>query len=115
MAGLVYLAHVLGGVFLANSLPHLIAGITGRSAPTPFASPPFTGMSSPPVNVCWALANLGAAYLLLLRVSAVDLHSWADAGALSVGFGAMALLCSRAFSRLPGRAPEDGAVPGASR
>ena len=96
-----FFAHFLGGAFLANSLPHLIAGITGRSAPTPFASPPFKGLSSPAVNVLWALANLAAAYLLLLRFGAVNLQSWADAGVAFLGFTAMAVQCSRAFSRLP--------------
>ncbi len=93
-----YFAHLLGGAFLANALPHLIAGITGRSAPSPFASPPFRGLSSPAVNVGWALFNLAVAYLLLLRMGTVDLGSWADAGVAFVGFAAMALLCSRAFA-----------------
>jgi hypothetical protein len=95
-----YFAHFLGGAFLANSLPHLIAGLTGQSAPTPFASPPFRGLSSPPVNVSWGLANLAFAYLLLLRVGSVDPRSWADAGVIFAGFGSMAILCSRAFGRL---------------
>jgi len=96
----VYFAHFLGGAFLANSLPHLIAGVTGRSAPTPFASPPFKGLSSPAVNVSWALANLAVAYLLLLRFGSVDLHSWADAGVAFIGFAAMAVQCARAFGSL---------------
>ena len=100
-----YVAHFFGGFFLANSLPHLIRGITGRSAPTPFASPPFTGLSSPAVNVSWALANLAVAYLLLVRSGPVVLNSWADAGVFFIGFAAMALLCSRAFSRLDGATP----------
>jgi hypothetical protein len=96
-----YLAHFVGGALLANSLPHLIHGITGRSAPSPFASPPFKGLSSPAVNVVWALANLAFAYLLLFRFGPVDLHSWADAGVAFIGFAAMAVQCSRAFGRLP--------------
>jgi hypothetical protein len=98
----VYFVHFLVGAFFANSLPHLIAGITGRSAPSPFASPPFKGLSSPLVNVLWALLNLAVAYLLLLRFGPVDLHSWADAGVAFIGFAAMAVQCSRAFSRVPG-------------
>src|SRR5262245_22126196 len=57
----VYLAHFFGGVFLANSLPHLIAGVSGHPLQTPFASPPFRGLSSPLVNVAWALTNLALA------------------------------------------------------
>jgi hypothetical protein len=106
----VYVAHLLGGALLANSLPHLISGITGRSAPSPFASPPFKGMSSPMVNVLWALVNLVVAYLLLLRVGSVDLHSWADVGVTFIGFAAMAAQCSRAFSRVRTRAPDGRAA-----
>lgn len=96
----VCLAHFFGGAFLANSLPHLIAGISGHPLQSPFGSPPFRGLSSPVVNVAWALFNLAVAYLLLVRVAAFDLHSWADAGAGFTGFGAMALQCARSFTRL---------------
>lgn len=96
----VYFAHFLGGAFFANSLPHLIAGVSGQSAPSPFAPPPFRGLSSPAVNVSWALVNLVFAYLLLLRVGSVDLRNWPDAGVIFVGFGPMAIQCSRAFGLL---------------
>jgi len=66
MAWYVYFAHFFGGVFRANALPHLIAGISARPLPSPFASPPFKGLSSPTVNVAWALASLAFAYLLLV-------------------------------------------------
>ena len=105
MQWVAYLAHFFGGVFLANSLPHLITGITGRSAPSPFASPPFKGRSSPVVNVLWALINLAVAYLLLLQFGPLDLQSWPDAGAAFAGFAAMAILCARAFSRLAAGGP----------
>ena len=95
----VYLAHFFGGAFLANALPHLIAGVTGQRAPTPFASPPFRGLSSPTVNVSWALVNLALAYVLLLQVGSVDLRSLPDAGVIFIGFGAMAMQCARAFGR----------------
>ena len=92
-----YTAHFFGGAFLANSLPHLIAGVTGQALQTPFASPPFKGLSSPKVNVLWALVNLSFAYLLL-RVGSLDLRNWADAAVCFVGFGAMAFQCARALS-----------------
>ena len=102
----VYLAHFLGGAYVANALPHLIAGITGRSAPSPFASPPFRGLSSPRVNVVWALANLAFAYLLLVRVDAFDFRSWSEVGACFLGFSAMAFQCSRSLGRI-----REGTVP----
>lgn len=95
-----YLAYFLGGAFLANALPHLIAGITGRSFPSPFASPPFKGLSSPSVNIVWALANLACAYLLLVRINPLDLYLWSHAGSAFAGFAAMALQCARSLERL---------------
>ncbi|WP_437976081.1 hypothetical protein WMF11_00765 [Sorangium sp. So ce295] len=96
----VYFAYFFGGAFLANALPHLIAGVSGQPLQTPFASPPFKGLSPPAVNVAWALANLAFAYLLLVRVEALDLRSWSDVGVCFLGFGAMALQCSRSLARL---------------
>lgn len=94
------LAYFFGGAFVANALPHLIAGVSGQALQSPFASPPFKGLSSPAVNVAWGLANLALAYLLLLQVGNFDLQSWPDVGACFVGFGLMALQCARVFSRL---------------
>jgi hypothetical protein len=101
----VYLAHFFGGAFLANAIPHLIAGISGRALQTPFASPPFRGLSSPRVNVAWALANIALAYLLLVRIEVLGLRNWSDAGAAFVGFAAMAFQCARAFGRIREQSP----------
>jgi hypothetical protein len=90
-------------------LPHLTAGVSGRSMPTPFASPPFRGLSSPAVNVAWALTNLALSYVLLMRVASVDLQRWPDVGAVFLGFGAMALQCARAFGRLRTRGTDRAA------
>ena len=96
----VYFAYFFGGAFLANALPHLIAGVSGHPLQTPFASPPFRGLSSPTVNVAWALINFAVAYLLLMRVEALDLLSWSDVGVCFVGFGTMALQCARSLERI---------------
>jgi hypothetical protein len=95
-----YIAHFFGAALVANALPHLMAGIAGKSLQSPFASPPFRGMSSPRVNVAWALANLALAYLLLVYIGPLDLHRWSDAAIAFGGFGSMALLCARSFARL---------------
>ncbi len=95
-----YIAHFFGGAFVANALPHLIAGVSGQALQSPFASPPFRGLSSPTVNVAWALANLALAYVSFVRVEALDLRSWSDVGVSFLGFGAMALQCARSFARL---------------
>ena len=93
-------AYFFGGAFLANALPHLISGILGKPLQTPFASPPFKGLSSPAVNVAWGLFNLAVAYLLLLRVGQLDMHSWLQVAICFAGFALMALQCARAFGRI---------------
>jgi hypothetical protein len=54
----VYIACFFAGMFLANVVPHFVHGISGDRFPTPFAHPPGKGLSSPTVNVVWALFNL---------------------------------------------------------
>ena len=58
------LSSFLAGSFLANLVPHFVHGISGDPFPTPFAKPHGKGLSSPTVNVLWALANLVAGYYL---------------------------------------------------
>jgi hypothetical protein len=59
-----YIACFFSGLFLANAVPHFVHGISGDRFPTPFAHPPGKGLSSPTVNVLWALFNLVAGYFL---------------------------------------------------
>jgi len=59
-----YTASFFAGAFLANVVPHLVHGISGDRFPTPFAKPPGKGLSSPTVNVLWALFNLVVGYFL---------------------------------------------------
>jgi hypothetical protein len=59
-----YIACFLAGMFLANAVPHFVHGISGERFPTPFAHPRGRGLSSPTVNVVWALFNLVAGYTL---------------------------------------------------
>jgi hypothetical protein len=59
-----YVACFFAGAFLANVVPHFVHGISGDPFPTPFAHPPGKGLSSPMVNVVWALVNLVAGYML---------------------------------------------------
>ena len=60
-----YVACFFAGFFLTNFVPHFIHGVSGDSFPSPFANPPGKGLSSPMVNVLWALANLLIGYILL--------------------------------------------------
>jgi len=59
-----YLAAFFAGAFLANVVPHFVHGISGDRFPSPFAHPPGKGLSSPTVNVIWALFNLVVGYVL---------------------------------------------------
>jgi hypothetical protein len=59
-----YSACFFAGMFLANAVPHFVHGISGDGFPTPFAQPPGKGLSSPTVNVVWALLNLVIGYIL---------------------------------------------------
>ena len=69
-----YVACFFAGMFLANVVPHFVHGISGDPFPTPFADPPGQGLSSPTVNVVWALFNLLAGYILFRvgRISSGD-------------------------------------------
>lgn len=83
-----YLACFFAGAFLANVVPHLVHGVSGDPFPTPFSKPPGRGLSSPTVNVLWALLNLVIGYVLF-RVGHV---SASHRPALVVFFIGIALL-----------------------
>ena len=93
-------AYFFGGAFLASASPHFIAGVSGRAFHSPFASPPFKGLSSPTVNVAWGLFNFAVAYLLLLHVGEFDIRSWLHVAVCFAGFGAMALQIPRSLGRI---------------
>ena len=67
-------SYFFGGAFLANTVPHFVAGISGSPFQSPFASPPGEGLSSATVNVLWGLFNLVVGYLLVVRVGRFDLR-----------------------------------------
>jgi hypothetical protein len=52
-------------MFLTNVVPHFVHGVSGDRFPTPFANPRGKGLSSPTLNVLWALVNLVVGYLLV--------------------------------------------------
>ncbi len=94
-----YLSYFFGGAFLANALPHLMNGVSGRSFQSPFAKPPGKGLSSPTVNVLWGFFNLVVAYLLVMHVGVFSLHDVGQVVALGAGILLMSLMCARAFGR----------------
>jgi hypothetical protein len=97
-----YLAYFFGGALLANSLPHLINGVSGRAFQTPFAKPPGKGLSSSTVNVLWGFFNLLVAWLLVFRVGSFSLRDFRQALALGAGMLLMSVVHARAFGRFHG-------------
>jgi hypothetical protein len=101
------LSYFLGGAFLANAIPHLVAGVMGRPFQSPFAKPPGQGLSSSTVNVLWGFFNLVVGYLLVCRVGDFELRDTADVSVLGLGALVLSLVLARQFGRFNGgNAPE---------
>ena len=100
-----YIAFFFGGVFLANSFPHFIAGMSGVRFFTPFAKPPFRGLSSPMVNILYALFNLGVAYALLVVVGSLELRPGLPVAVSAVGFGLWSVMTARSVTKLRSQLP----------
>ena len=99
MPWLDYIAWFFGGAFLANFVPHFVAGVSGRAFPTAISKPPGVGLSSAPTNVIYGLVNLAIAYLLLVRVGNFDIHDWVHVIVAGLGFGLMAFGVGSYFGR----------------
>lgn len=96
-------AHFFGGVFLANFAPHFIAGVSGLPFYSPFATPPFRGLSPPAVNVLYAVFNLAVAYVLLVTVGSFELRRVAHVAISGAGFGLASIGIARSVARLRGQ------------
>ncbi|HEY6464531.1 MAG TPA: hypothetical protein VIY69_00985 [Candidatus Acidoferrales bacterium] len=95
-----FVAYFVGGAFFVNAIPHFVNGVSGRSFPSPFASPPGRGESSPMVNVLWGTVNAIVAYFLICHVGDFHLRHLADVLVLGAGGLLMALMLARAFARV---------------
>jgi len=96
------LSYFFGGAFLANALPHLGNGVSGRRFQSPFAKPPGRGLSSSTVNVLWGFFNLVAAYVLLFDAGVFEIRNPLHAGLAGAGMLTMALISARGFGRFHG-------------
>ena len=92
-----YPAAFFAGAFLCNVIPHFVNGVSGDPFPTPFADPPGKGLSSPVLNVIWALVNLLIGYALL-RVSRVSPRTKALLFVFFSGVALMALFLASHFT-----------------
>lgn len=96
MSWYAYLACFFAGAFFANTVPHFVKGISGDRFPTPFARPPGRGLSSPTVNVVWALFNMVLGYTLF-RTGGVERGGHAALALFFAGVAAMSIMLSRGF------------------
>lgn len=91
-----------GGALLANAVPHLVSGLSGRAFQTPFAKPAGEGLSSSTVNLLWGFGNLVAGYLLVGRLGAFDCRDTPHVVALGSGALLLGLGIARHFGRFHG-------------
>jgi hypothetical protein len=95
-----YLLNFVSGLLLTNGIPHFVQGLSGHPFPSPFATPPGIGNSSPLINALWGFANL-AVGSILLRLSRPQ-GSKAAIGWILVGLGSLlaAVCLSSHFGKL---------------
>ena len=95
-------SYFFGGIFLINSVPHLVSGLMGRPFQSPFAKPPGEGFSSSTVNVLWGFLNLAIAYLLICRTGDFDLRATAHIITAGSGMLLAGVIMARRFGRFNG-------------
>jgi hypothetical protein len=95
-----YLARFIAGMFLANSVPHLVNGISGRRFQSPFASPPGVGESAPLVNAVWGLVNAFIGLVLLFAVGRYQVGMNVETLLVGLGFALTALALAWHFGRV---------------
>jgi hypothetical protein len=95
-----YVAFFFGGAFLVNAVPHFVSGVCGRRFPSPFASPPGKGESSPLVNVLWGAFNFVIGYLLVFRVGEFFIRETSSVLAVAAGALLMAVMLAANFGKV---------------
>jgi hypothetical protein len=96
------LAYFVGGLVLANAIPHFVSGTMGRPFQSPFATPHGEGLSSSRINLLWGFFNLVIAYLLICRIGDFDLRATDNAIALGLGVLLSGLFAAGHFGRFNG-------------
>jgi len=92
-----YVACFFAGLFAANVVPHFVQGVSGNRFPTPFAKPHGRGLSSPTVNVLWALFNLVIGFLLY-RLGNVSVSDTFALVAFFAGIAVISIYASLGFA-----------------
>ena len=93
-----YIASFFAGIFLANAVPHFVQGVSGNKFPSPFSKPPGKGLSSPIVNVVWALFNVLVGYVLL-RVGQVNSGNLPSLSVFFIGVAVISIMSSINFQK----------------
>jgi len=98
MSWYLYIASFFAGTFLANAVPHFVQGVSGNKFPSPFSKPPGRGLSSPTVNVIWALFNMLVGYILL-KISRVNSDNLPSLSIFFIGVVAISIMSSVNFHK----------------
>jgi hypothetical protein len=93
-----YLAGFLSGGFLANFVPHFVNGISGNRFPTPFSKPHGIGLSSPTLNVIWALINLLLSFLFY-KLAGISMEKHLSLVIFFSGIATLSIFSSKQFSK----------------
>jgi hypothetical protein len=93
-----YLASFFAGTFLANAVPHFVQGVSGNKFPSLFSKPPGKGLSSPTVNVVWALFNALVGYVLL-KIGQVNSGNLPSLAIFFIGVVAISIMSSVNFQK----------------
>jgi thiol:disulfide interchange protein len=97
-----YVSYFFGGIFLANTIPHLVSGMMGQAFQSPFAKPPGKGLSSSTVNVLWGAFNLAVGYVLIVRVGSFDIRNTTHVATAGIGVLLISLQSARHFGQFHG-------------
>ncbi len=95
-------SYFFGGVFMANALPHFVAGTLGRAFQSPFAKPPGEALSSSTVNVVWGFFNAVVGYQLLVHIGSFDPRATPHIAAFGLGALLISLFAARHFGQFHG-------------
>ena len=87
-------------MLLANGVPHFVQGISGHRFPSPFASPPGVGESSPVVNVLWGFGNLAMGFAILWLFAPKGSEVILEWAAVGLGVLVAAVLLAKYFGRV---------------
>ena len=88
-----YIGFFFAGAFIANSIPHLVHGISGQEFQTPFARP-----SSSILNVLWGFLNLAIGYIIITALKGITFSFSRRIAITALGFLAMAVNLAIVFS-----------------